>query len=858
MSFRSFFYLCICGLLSLTVVVHGQTIAEKKEGIFSESDLSPEMQKFLVEVNKEIAEWNNLLHHYYNEAYKLFEQGAPDQSFQSLLAEINTIKEDIRDLEDTWRELSTGSGADEEYALWHQPETTIGQLVIDYGSPDFVYIMTPDIAQMKLSVNSNIPIPRSSWSEMLELILSYNGIGINVLNPFLRQLFVAKDDRSNLQLITGDRFDLDFMPSQARVCFVLTPQPSEVKRIWYFLDKFINPNTTILQMIGRDILIIGQVSEVQELLKVYDFVIANRGDREYKVIPLARVEADDMARIIGTIFDQLVEPPKTTPIPVISGKGNIVPPPMKGGGKPESESSGANGLKVIPLAHIAQAVILVGTAEEIEKAEEIIKEVENQVGESRRRTIYWYTAKHSDPNELADILIKVYDLMVQTGTGYQEEMPEELPPGAPVVPNVVPPLAAPFATNVPPYNVPTPFAPRPLVPRLYDYGYFLDDTYLVEPNPTRRRWERDRLEKGNNTRNNFIVDAKTGAIVMVVEVDILPKLKELIKRLDVPKKMVQIEVLLFEKRLDRDNEFGLNLLRTGNAATNTHNTAITWNNVFPVGSTLPHPENSGVFDFLISRTKTASGIPAYDFAYRFLLTQDDIQINASPSVVAMNQTPATIEISEEISVSTGIFEIPTEGNVTLKDSFARARYGIKIEIIPIIHVREDEDDPEDPFDYVTLQTDILFETIQPSVTSRPDVTRRHITNEVRIPDQQTVIIGGLRRKNLSDSREAIPYLGEIPGIGKLFSITQLVDSSTEMFIFITPKIITEPDQDFERIRCEEMQRRPGDIPAFLCRLNAAHEAEKNRVFQGYLTMLFGRCPPRCVDRCYPLGEYDGR
>lgn len=855
MNFRSCFYFFIyLLLLANACVLQAQTIAEKKEGIFGESDLSPEMQKFLVEVNKEIFEWNNLLNHYYNEAYKLFEQGAPDQSFQSLLAEINTIKEDIRDLENTWRELSTSTNG-EEYALWHQPETTIGQLVIDYGSPDYVYIMTPDISQMKISVSSNIPIPRSSWGEMLELILSYNGIGINILNPFLRQLFVAKDDRSNLQLITSDRFDLEFVSSQARVCFVLTPQPSEVKRIWYFLDKFINPNTTILQMIGRDILIIGQVSEVQELLKVYDFVIANRGDREYKVIPLLRVEAEDMARIIGTIFDQLVEPPKTTPIPMISGKGNIVPPAK---GKPESvDSSGTNGLKVIPLAHIAQAVILVGTAEEIEKAEEIIKEVENQVGESRRRTIYWYTTKHSDPNELADILVKVYELMVQTGTGFPEEVPEEIPPGGPP-PNMVPPLAAPFATNVPPYNVPTPFAPRPLVPRLYDYGYFLDDTYLVEPNPTRRRWERERLERGNNTRNNFIVDVKTGAIVMVVEVDILPKLKDLIKRLDVPKKMVQIEVLLFEKRLDRDNEFGLNLLRTGNAATNTHNTAITWNNVFPVGSTIRHPENSGVFDFLISRTKTASGIPAYDFAYRFLLTQDDIQINASPSVVAMNQTPATIEISEEISVSTGIFEIPTEGNVTLKDSFARARYGIKIEIIPIIHVREDEDDPEDPFDYVTLQTDILFETIQPSLTDRPDVTRRHITNEVRIPDQQTVIIGGLRRKNLSDSRESIPYLGEIPGIGKLFSITQLVDSSTEMFIFITPKIITEPDQDFDRIRCEEMQRRPGDIPAFLCKLNSAHEAEKNRVFQGYLTMLFGRLPPRCIERCYPLGEYDGR
>jgi general secretion pathway protein D len=838
-------------LLFSTVILEGQTIAEKKEGIISEGDLSPRMQKFLEEVNKELNEWHKLLENYYSEAYRLYERGAPEQSFKALLVQINSIKDNIRDLENSWRELASTSEDTDGYALWHHPETTVGQLIMDYGSADYVYLMTPDIASLKLSVNSNIPVPRSSWGEMLELILNYNGLGSKVLNPYLRQLYVTKDDRSNLQLITRDRFDLEFVPSYARVCFVLSPQPSEVRRIWYFLDKFTNPNNTTLQMVGRDILIIGQVSEVQELLKIYDFVLANRGDKEYKVLPLSRVEAEEMAKIIGTIFDQLVETTKTTPKPSPSGKG----PPIKQNPEPVDPSGGSNGLKVIPLSHIAQAVFLVGTREEIQKAESIIKEVESQVGESRRKTIFWYTTKHSDPNDLADILQRVYELMVQTGTGYEERPPTEvieLPPQPPVV------TAAPFATNQPFYNIPTPLAPRPLVPRLYDYGYFLDDTYLVEPNPTRRRWERERENKGNDTRNNFIVDVKTGAIVMVVEVDILPKLKELLKKLDVPKKMVQIEVLLFEKRLNRDNQFGLNLLRTGNAATNTHTTSVQWNNIFPVGASVVHPENAGVFEYLVSRTKTASGIPAYDFAYRFLLSQDDIQINASPSVVAINQTPATIEIAEEISVSTGIFEIPTEGNVTLKDSFARARYGIKIEIIPTIHVREDMNDPEDPVDYVTLETDILFETINPSVDSRPDVTRRHITNQVRIPDQQTVIIGGLRRKNLSDSKESIPYLGEIPGIGKLFSITQLTDSATEMFIFITPKIITEAAEDFDRIRCEEMQRRPGDIPGFLCRLQRAEEAEKNRIFQGYLTMLFGRPPERCIQDCIPRGEYDGR
>ena len=47
-------------------------------------------------------------------------------------------------------------------------------------------------------------------------------------------------------------------------------------------------------------------------------------------------------------------------------------------------------------------------------------------------------------------------------------------------------------------------------------------------------------------------------------------MKDLIKKLDIPKKMVQLEVLLFEKRNRDTNDFGLNLLRLGDAARNVN------------------------------------------------------------------------------------------------------------------------------------------------------------------------------------------------------------------------------------------------------------------------------------------------
>lgn len=809
----------------LFTLAHAQTIAEKKAGLgYVGSDLSEEMQKFLLQVNDELERHQKEIRILYCEASSLYEQNAPEESYHFLLTNINLQKEKIDELEALWREKVTQTQT-EGYALWHQPNTTLEQLIIDYGSQDYVYVIPVEIATIPVSVNSNLPIPRASWNEMLEMILTQNGVGVRQLNPYLRQLFLLKEDHSGLRLITNKRKDLEFIPGNERVAFLLSPEPSDVRRTWFFLEKFINPHSTVLQMIGRDILIFAQVSEVQELLKLYDFVSTNRGDKDYKVVTLSRVNTDEMAKILAAIFGVLTE--ESTKVTEVA-KGSSAPKGPSNSSRPmlppqlHSSMNDDNGLKVIPLSHVAQAIFLVGTREEIRKAENIIREVEDQVGESRGKLIYWYTAKHSDPEQLAEVLQKIYALMITSNTISEEG--EELPP-------------------LPPEDIVD--IRGPLVRRPYDEGYFLDDRFVVNKTRPRPR------EVVNQNRDNFIVDLKTGSIAMVVEADILPKLKELIRKLDVPKKMVLIEVLLFERRLLHEDDFGMNLLRIGTAALNKNQGSATFNNILPVDG-IPNPFNAGVFEFLFSRKKH-NGIPAYDLAYRFLLSQEDIQINSSPSVLAVNQTQAIIEIEDEISVNTGIFEVASIGGVALKDSFVRARYGIKIDITPSIHMHEEEDEDEE--DYVTLLTDITFETFRPTADSRPDVTTRHILNEVNIPDGQTVIIGGLRKKTTQDSTESIPFLGELPGLGKLFSLNQMADDGTEMFIFLTPKIIIDPCEDLSRIRALEMTRRPGDIPPFLCSLVHAQEWEREHLAYGSMLMLFGRPPDRCY---YPLGEYDGR
>lgn len=830
---------CLSGGFFCAQPLFGQSIAEKKAAYQTpDSGLDRDTEDFLIQVNRETTLLRQEIGDGYRRALDWYEKGGCPEELQKLLGEMKEKKEKLFQLQAHWKERAQETHPQDGYGLWHNPETTLEQLIIDYGAQEAVYLIPPQVGGVKLSVASNLPIPRASWTEVLELILEQNGVGVISLNPYVKQLFLVKEQPALVEMITNDRKDLELLSPQARAGFLLSPEPSEVRRSAAFLQKFLNPQTTILHAIGADLLLIGPSGQLCQILKLYDFMDAHHGEKDYRLVPLFRTQPKEMSDILGALFEHQAAPDNVLPV-------------GKGGGAAFGKSVPENhGLKIIPLQEQAQALFLVGSQEEVKKAEEVISRVEGQISGARDKSVYWYAVKHSDPEDLADILSRVYSLMVLSGVS--EDSPQK---------NVKNEINIIQNRNItPPPPVPPPQQQPPA--SLYGQeGFYQEGGYIVNPTPAEPKAfiETD----PNEGRDNFIVDAKTGSIVMVVETDLLPKIKELLKRLDVPKKMVQIETLLFEKILARENNFGLNLLRIGeHIASNKHLTGALFNAVLP-HQTDEHAQlrNRGVFEFLMSRKETDSGCPPFDLAYRFLLSQDDVQINSSPSLLTMNKTPATFVVTEDISVNTGVFEVETAKGVTLKDAYTRSQYGITISVKPTIHLKNAEMGEDEDDNYVTLETDITFDTIHPGGRpDRPDVTRRHITNEVQVVDGETVILGGLRKKVSNDRKEAIPFIGELPGVGKLFSLNSMKDNSTEMYVCLTPRIIKDPKEQLRCLRQELLCLRPGDVPYFLQCVEEAHRYEKTRLMEGSMTILFGR--PKAsyylTDSCDCEGEYDGR
>lgn len=765
--FAALLSLNLCGQFSRQL--HAQTIAEKKESfLHTENELDAQTLDQLRCVNQELEEKRFQLKQLYDLALSLYHSHADKKQYKPILEKIRILKGEIAEVQQMWRLESTNYLQHEEYALWHQPDTTLQQLIMEYGSSDFIYLVPPEVGGIRISLNSSLPIPRESWSECLELILNQHGVGMRELNPYLRELYIMNHDPAGIKAILENEEQLDFYPPHTRICYLLCPDATDPRGDLLFLQKFSNPSQTKVEVIRGRIFITATVETIHELLKLYEFAKSSNRGQDFQLVSLTKIDAKEMETILNSAFHD----------------GKI--------------SSDGSTLRVIPLQNLSQSLFLNGSRDEVKKALRLIKDVEGQIEDPQEKTVFWYTTKHSEAEELATVLAQVYDLLV--GNKVQSASKKEQKENTDKKKN-----------------------DKLIVPSLN-----------IGPNSEKRT-----SHKTADGQNNFIVDPKTGAIIMVVEQEALPKIKELLKKLDVPKKMVQIEVLLLEKKISSSNKFGLNLLRMGSEASQTTSTGLGWGAAGgPVG---------GILEFLISRSK-GSGIPAYDLAYQFMLGQEDVQINASPSVTTINQTPAKIAIVEEISIDSGADEKKNQ-------IYNRAQYGITMQITPTINMDEGE-----LGDFITLDTDITFDSTKKNQNDRPDVTRRHIKNHVRIADGQTVILGGLRRKSTQDTRDSIPFLGEIPGIGKLFSHTEMQDSSTEMFVFITPKIISDPVEDADRLRREELKKRPGDIPEFLHELVEAQNREKKRLFEQSLTALFGRgnSSTSNLSNRTRIGEYDGR
>jgi type II secretory pathway component GspD/PulD (secretin) len=94
-------------------------------------------------------------------------------------------------------------------------------------------------------------------------------------------------------------------------------------------------------------------------------------------------------------------------------------------------------------------------------------------------------------------------------------------------------------------------------------------------------------------------------------------------------------------------------------------------------------------------------------------------------------------------------------------------------------------------------------------TTVPVVDKRKVNTIALVRDGHTVVLGGLRKKDVSKQINKIPLLGDLPLIGALFRFEGEDTSVNELVVFITPRIIKEPILSETERQALEVTKFPG-------------------------------------------------
>lgn len=274
----------------------------------------------------------------------------------------------------------------------------------------------------------------------------------------------------------------------------------------------------------------------------------------------------------------------------------------------------------------------------------------------------------------------------------------------------------------------------------------------------------------------LVVDERINGFIVKDNKTNMEKLEKFITTVDAPKRQVQLDVKIVDL-----TESGAKTL------------GVTWNNNSSIiSTTFTEVAYNGVAWQDINNANwpptsaplnSYQNIPFAGFGRKpltipmtlsYLVTKGDAKILATPKVVTLNGEKAMIKVGQKYPIT---YTDPRAGVL-------QAEYidiAIKLEVIPQIT----------PDGYIMAE---VSPEISEIATTRlgstfPETITRSLKTNVIIKQGDTIILGGLYRKDYSTTKNKIPLLGDMPFVGEMFKNNSDTSSRDEVVIMITPKLV---------------------------------------------------------------------
>ena len=313
----------------------------------------------------------------------------------------------------------------------------------------------------------------------------------------------------------------------------------------------------------------------------------------------------------------------------------------------------------------------------------------------------------------------------------------------------------------------------------------------------------------------IVADKATNSLIVTADTADYLVIEDVIRKLDITRAMVYLEGLIMEVKADKNFNVGVewSMLKNVNVQSVTDMggqsvglAGFTGSGIIPqVSSTGAISMPSGFSLGVIGAGIKIGGLlfPNIGAVLNAYQNDTDVRILSTPQLLTLDNEDAEITVGENIPyVSRQDSGVVGVVGTTNYSSYEYKDVGVTLKVTPQIN--------KDGFVRMKIDQTVTKVVNQSasvdaagSQVLTPTTLKRTAKTTVVVKSGETVVIGGMIQDDSSKGTGKVPLLGDIPLLGWLFKTRSTTNTRTNLFVFITPRIIEQPE-DARKIQEEKM------------------------------------------------------
>jgi type IV pilus assembly protein PilQ len=267
-------------------------------------------------------------------------------------------------------------------------------------------------------------------------------------------------------------------------------------------------------------------------------------------------------------------------------------------------------------------------------------------------------------------------------------------------------------------------------------------------------------------RGNVTVDARNNQIIITDIAEKIREARQIVKKIDKVTPQVMIEARIVEATDTFSREIGTQWQVSGTRTDGSLGGTLG----FDMSATNPPSSSLGAIGISFSRV-VGNTFKIIDAKLSASESEGSVKIISAPKILTLDNKPAKIKQGLAYPYN----KLDADGNTTteFKD------IALELEVTP--HITPD--------DRVTMKIVIKNNEIGAVINNQISFTTKEAYTELLVNDGDTIVIGGIRKTRKDINEKGLPFLRKLPVLGWLFKTDAKENTTDELLIFITPRVV---------------------------------------------------------------------